>query len=97
MMKSTPASRKILRDRLVEALHNTPNNKELKDALDIVDDLIKYHKELQNKYAVYVLYDTTKNTIYFYKPSDMSIIGEYDWDGDGQDLGIVLEETLYLP
>lgn len=94
MMKSTSATRQILREKLSNALHQTPNNQELKDALDVVDDCIKYHSVLKNNNAIYVVYDSNTNKISFCRTKDMQLIGSWDWDGYTEDLGELLVTAL---
>ena len=99
MMKSTQKTRDALCQRLESALLKNPNNKELQEALDIVNDVLKYHKLLTTNKAVYVLYDTNAQKVYFYEPSDMSLLNEYKLDSSHSTrkyLGIALEVYLEL-
>lgn len=98
MMKSTQATRDALHSRLTSALSNNPNNKELKEALDVVDDILKYHKQLVKKRSLYIVYDPEINTMYFYNPVNMELLGNFVFDGnyddDDQELGILLQKYL---
>lgn len=98
MMKSTPEKREILYNRLKSALSENPDNQDLRDALDVVEDILKYHKQLVKKSAVYILHDRELNTIYFYNPVNMELIGNMvldgDYDDDDAELGEMLQEYL---
>lgn len=65
MMKSTQKTRDALCQRLESALLKNPNSKELQEVLDIVHDVLKYHKCLVKNRAVYVLHDTNAKKVYF--------------------------------
>jgi len=91
-MRSNPTTRRNLQKRLQEALVKNPSSSELKEALNIVDDMIQYHRELKNSKGVYAIYDGTK--IYCYHPPTMQCLGGYDWDKDTDDLGIIIESHL---
>ena len=94
MMKSSESSRLFLKKTLIEALKNHPGEQSLQDALDIVDDLIKYHSFRKNLKSVYVLLNPSNNKIYVYHPATMNLIGCYDWDNNTHDLGIIVETAL---
>jgi hypothetical protein len=95
MMKSTPETREKLRERLNQGLTQSPDNQELKDALAIVNDLIKYHTPLSNK-GLYVFYDTEKNRVYLFDSSDMSLMHHYEWNRCYESLGLLVTSCLDL-
>lgn len=94
MMKSTPEKREILYNRLKIALSENPDSQDLRDALDVVEDILKYHKQLVKKSAVYVLHDRDLNTMYFYNPVNMELLGNMVLDGDYGDDDAELGENL---
>jgi hypothetical protein len=73
-MKSTPHTRQKLRNRLLDACEKNPENRDLLEALDIVDDLIKYHSDMSNYSCVYLLQDLDTRTVHVYESSSMSRI-----------------------
>lgn len=100
MMKSTQATRDALHGRLKSALLKNPDSKELKEALDIVEDMLKYHGKMVKNRAVYVLKSEANGKIYFFRTHDMEIMGVHDLrefadiDDGCVELGILLQEYL---
>lgn len=100
MMKSTQATRDALHKRLTSALSKNPDSQELKEALDIVEDMLKYHKKMVKNKAIYVLKSETNGKMYFFRSHDMKIMGVHDLrefsdiDNGCMELGILLQEYL---
>lgn len=94
MMKSTPEKREFLYNRLKSALDENPDSQDLRDALDVVEDILKYHRQLVKKRAVYVLHDRDLNTMYFYNPVNMELLGKKELDGRYYDIEDKLGDTL---
>lgn len=100
MMKSTQATRDALHERLTSALLKNPDSQELKEALDIVEDMLKYHRKMLKNRAVYVLKSEANGKMYFLRSHDMSVMGVHDLrefddeDGGCVELGILLQEYL---
>ena len=94
MMKSTPITRDALLRRLQDALKGNPDSKELRDAIDIVDDLIHYHSDLSRTVGLFIIRNPQDNMMYFYHPPTMQCLGKYQWDGSSEDLGILVESHL---
>jgi hypothetical protein len=88
-MKSTLATRQSLRQRLIIALRDNPKSQELQEALDIVDDMLRYHKKINDKQSLYIVSDGEE--IFLFDPVNMDSHGSFEWDGSTEDLGIIIE------
>lgn len=97
-LKSNEASRNKLREKLLEALKQNPNEGDLQEALTIVEDLILVTETLKCPRSVLVqcVPSSTKrgNVIKMFFPSKLQLIGEFDWDNSTADLGVLVGGML---
>lgn len=94
MIKSTLTTRLALQKKLKDALKNNPSSAELKDALDIVNDLEELHRITGE--SITIVQDIFfKNIIYIYKLPDASLISQVNIDDVGSyELGEMIRKTL---
>ena len=94
-MITSDETRHKFRTRLEVALKYHPDNQELQDALAIVDELelIKAFFHHLPQSHILITYDDDKK-ISFIHPSTMTNIGDYDWDGDINELGLIVGAYL---
>lgn len=93
-IKSTANTRQALKQRLEESLKSNPNSLDLMNALDIVKDLILHLEEIDKLNSI--LITSRGGEIEFYQPSTLKFINSYKWDGDTEELGILVESCLLI-
>ena len=94
MIKSTATTRLALKKKLKDALKNNPSSEDLKDALDIVNDLDELHR-ITGESITIVKDIFFKNIIYIYKLPDVSLISQVNIDDVGSyELGEMIRKTL---